>query len=232
MSPIMQQQRAGDAVGAGEVGEVVLAERGRAGRGRARCSSSAGCAARRRRGCWRGWRRPSCSRPRPSEWRRSISAASCGWLVTIARPRSFSHQRNAGMSSLLPCSSPAWQAPVCEDQSVSQRCSRCVPVAQPARERRHVAVAHRAPQHVVGEAVDLEEDRRPGRPCACTAPRPARLAQDDVAVVEVVVVDRQQRRRPAWSTTVIPIATTIPEPSPSTSTPGSIAATPQDHQRR
>ena len=28
---------------------------------------------------------------------------------------------------LLPCSSPAWQAPVCEDQSVSQRDSRCEP---------------------------------------------------------------------------------------------------------
>ena len=27
----------------------------------------------------------ACSRPRPSEWRRSISAASRGWLVTIAR---------------------------------------------------------------------------------------------------------------------------------------------------
>jgi hypothetical protein len=31
------------------------------------------------------------------------------------------------MSWLLPCSNPAWQAPVCEDQSVSQRSSRCVP---------------------------------------------------------------------------------------------------------
>ncbi len=61
------------------------------------------------------------SSPRPSEWRRSSSAASCGWLVTIAVLRSFSHQRKAGMSSLSPCSSPAWQAPVCEDQSVSQR---------------------------------------------------------------------------------------------------------------
>ncbi len=31
------------------------------------------------------------------------------------------------MSSLLPCSSPAWQAPVCEDQSVSQPVRRCDP---------------------------------------------------------------------------------------------------------
>ena len=69
----------------------------------------------------------SCSSPRPSEWRRSSSCASRGWLVTIARPRSFSHQRKAGMSSLSPCSSPAWHAPVCDDQSVSQRSRRWVP---------------------------------------------------------------------------------------------------------
>ena len=66
----------------------------------------------------------SCSSPRPSEWRRSISAASRGWLVTIAFPRSFSHHLKAGMSSLSPCRRPAWQAPVCDDQSVSQRSSR------------------------------------------------------------------------------------------------------------
>ena len=64
------------------------------------------------------------SSPRPSDWRFSSAAASRGWFVTIAAPRSFSHQRNAGMSTLLPCSSPAWQAPVCEDQSVSQRSIR------------------------------------------------------------------------------------------------------------
>ncbi len=67
------------------------------------------------------------SSPRPLEWRRSSSSASRGWLVTIALPCSFSHQRNAGMSSLSPCSSPAWHAPVCDDQSVSQRASACVP---------------------------------------------------------------------------------------------------------
>src|SRR5215217_2662234 len=45
----------------------------------------------------------------------------------MAVPRSFSHQRNAGMSSLLPCRRPAWQAPVCDDQSVSQRTQRWLP---------------------------------------------------------------------------------------------------------
>ena len=44
----------------------------------------------------------------------------------IAFPRSFSHQRKAGMSWLLPWRSPAWQAPVCEDQSVSHFASLCV----------------------------------------------------------------------------------------------------------
>src|SRR5215207_1376584 len=67
------------------------------------------------------------SSPRPSECRRSSSIASFGWFVTIGAPRSFSHQRNAGMSSLSPCSNPAWQAPVCEDQSVSQPARLWVP---------------------------------------------------------------------------------------------------------
>ena len=39
------------------------------------------------------------------------------------------------MSSLLPCRSPAWQAPVCEDQSVSHRSSRWEPPRSQARER-------------------------------------------------------------------------------------------------
>ena len=43
---------------------------------------------------------PACSRPAPFEWRDSISCASRGWFVTSARPRSFSHQRNAGMSTV------------------------------------------------------------------------------------------------------------------------------------
>jgi hypothetical protein len=83
----------------------------------------------------------SCSSPRPFECRRSSSAASVGWFVTIGRPCSFSHQRNAGQSSLLPCSSPAWRAPVCDDQSVSHRMRWCDPSAQPSAHQRHVAIA-------------------------------------------------------------------------------------------
>ena len=83
----------------------------------------------------------ACSSPRPSEWRRSSSSASRGWLVTIAAPRSFSHQRKAGMSSLEPCRRPAWQAPVCEDQSVSQRSQPVRAAAQPGGEGRGAAVA-------------------------------------------------------------------------------------------
>ena len=35
-------------------------------------------------------------------------AASSGLLATTSRPSSRSNHRNAGMPSLLPCSSPAW----------------------------------------------------------------------------------------------------------------------------
>ena len=100
------------------------------------------------------------------------------------------------MSSLEPCRSPAWQAPVCEDQSVSQANSRCASVADPARERRQVAVAERPLDHVVGEPVDLEEVDA-GHVASLDRRRPWRraCALEDVAVVEVVVVDRQQRGR-------------------------------------
>ena len=64
-------------------------------------------------------------------------------------------------------------------------------LAQPARHDRRVAVAQRAAQHLVGEAVDLQEDhpgdvRRDGA-------RPAGLAAQDVALPGLVVIDGQQR---------------------------------------
>ena len=121
-------QRAGDRVGAGEVGAVVLARAGRAARSSTVLIVSIVCGASPER-MFARLAPSACSSPLPSEWRRSSSAASRGWLVTIALPRSFSHQRKAGMSSLSPCRRPAWQAPVCEDQSVSQR----QPVAAGAR---------------------------------------------------------------------------------------------------
>ena len=37
----------------------------------------------------------------------------------MTRPDSFSTHRKAGMSSFDPSSSPAWEAPVCDDRSVS-----------------------------------------------------------------------------------------------------------------
>src|SRR3954464_14118169 len=115
-------------------------------------------------------------RPRPLEWRRSISIASRGWFVTIALPRSFSHQRNAGMSSLSPCRSPAWQAPVCADQSGSQRVSSCGPPALPAApggRGRRVAALQPPPEDVLREAVDLEEEQpgHVGGPLALAASR-------------------------------------------------------------
>ena len=67
------------------------------------------------------------SSPSPSDTRRSSSAASFGRLETIVRPVSFSYQRKAGMSKLLPCRMPGWLAPVCDDRSHSQGTRRWVP---------------------------------------------------------------------------------------------------------
>ena len=56
----------------------------------------------------------STSRPRPLPTRASMTAASSGRLATTSRPSSRSNQRNAGMPSLLPCSSSAWLTGVVE----------------------------------------------------------------------------------------------------------------------
>ena len=42
----------------------------------------------------------------------------------MMRPDSFSTQRKAGMSSLEPSRRPDWEAPVCDERSVSHSDSR------------------------------------------------------------------------------------------------------------
>ena len=65
-----------------------------------------------------------------------------------------------GTSSLVPCRMPSWLAPVWLDQSVRQGVSRWVASSQPAT----VGIGGRCPrrprpQHVVADAVELEEHR-------------------------------------------------------------------------
>ena len=85
---------------------------------------------------------------------------------------------------------PAWQAPVCEDQSVSQRRSRWLPERSQRGQRRRVAVADRPQQDVVGEAVDLQQEQA-GDLGLDDVAAPPRLALDHVAVPPFVLVDRQ-----------------------------------------
>jgi hypothetical protein len=66
--------------------------------------------------------------PVPVDWRCSSAATSPGELDVIVRPVSRSYQRKAGMFSLLPSSSPAWLALVCDDRSHSHSISRWPPV--------------------------------------------------------------------------------------------------------
>ena len=58
-----------------------------------------------------------------------MRAQSAGAEQVMMRPDSFSTQRNAGMSSLEPSSRPAWEAPVCDERSVSHSESVCEPEA-------------------------------------------------------------------------------------------------------
>ena len=68
-------------------------------------------------------------RPRPSAWRRSISAASSGCAQAITWSRSFSYQRKPRMSSLRPCRMPHTLAPVWELQSQCHSVSAWLPWA-------------------------------------------------------------------------------------------------------
>ena len=77
---------------------------------------------------------PWASRPFPSDSRSSTIAASPGRLVTTRRPVCLSYQRNAGMPSFVPCSSPAWLAGVVDGTRAHHERARCVPArSQPAR---------------------------------------------------------------------------------------------------
>ena len=112
------------------------------------------------------------------------------------RPVSFSYQRKAGMSWLLPSSSPAWLAPVCEERSHSQGTIRWLPSSS----QRAIVGAwpslERPAQDGLGEPVDLEQDhaRDVGAVRLAHAPRPA---AHDPQLAGVVV--EAQRRAPAAS---------------------------------
>ena len=129
---------------------------------------------------------PAASRPPPSEWRRSISTASLPWFETIVCPVSFSYQRKAGMSSLLPSSSPAWLAPVWEERSHSQGTIRWVPRSSQRAIVGACPSLERPPQDRLGEAVDLEQDHARVPRCGPLAD-PARPPSDHPKLAGIVV---------------------------------------------
>ena len=125
------------------------------------------------------------------------------------------------MSSLEPCRRPAWQAPVCEDQSVSQRSSRCEPLRSQAAEGRGAAVAAAPAAGRRGRGRRSRGRATPGTSLSTTCAAAPRLPADDVAVPGVVLVDRQQRVDAGGQRRRCTIVITIPSRTPSTSAPGS-----------
>ena len=105
----------------------------------------------------------SASSPRPSDSRRSISAASGGWLATISRRASFSNQRKPGMPSFRPWRIPAWLAGVhggssgCQPPTSSRPSrTRRPSTGQPARRQQPFEL-------VAAHAVHLDDDQPGGR---------------------------------------------------------------------
>ena len=223
-----ERERARDVVGVGEVGEVVLADPPRPVALEHRAHRQQ--AVRRVAGeDVRPARAVGVQQPAPVGVAALELLRVRGWLVTIAAPRSFSHQRNAGMSSLSPCSSPAWQAPVCDDQSVSHRVSRW----PPSRSQR--ASFGALPSRIARSRTSWARPSisRKNSPARRSRPPGARRAwrrttlrcQKSSSSMASSEVDRGGDERQ-------PSATRSPRRALSTSHPGSIAATPAARPRR
>ena len=107
------------------------------------------------------------------------------------RPDSFSTQRKAGMSSLEPSSSPACEAPVCDERSVSHSREPVGTGREPACHLGRVAVADGALQHRPRQTVDLQIDDagNVGHHPRARAPRDALR---DAQRVDVLVVGTQE----------------------------------------
>ena len=120
------------------------------------------------------------------------------------------------MSSLSPCRMPQTLAPVWELQSECQSVSAWLPAASQRGERRHVAVADRAPQRVEAQAVDLQEQhaRRPVVRCRCAAGAAGGAAEEQLVLVEA------SRLLTSAPTADIATATTTAVPRPAITTPG------------
>ena len=109
-----------------------------------------------------------------------------GWLVTTSRPRSRSHQRNAGIGDESPCSSPAWLAGVVDGirRPPGPR-AVWLPVRDPALHRRAPArprsprAARAPPRRRAGRraARPAAARRRPARARRAREPAGARAAR-------------------------------------------------------
>ncbi len=114
------------------------------------------------------------------------------------RRDSFSYQRNAGMSQLLPSSRPAWLAPVCEERSHSQPSRRC----EPSDSQRAIVGAcpsRSASRSIPSPRPSISNRIVPGTSRAVVPARVARAAADDAQLAGVPADVEQRRRRASRS---------------------------------
>ena len=132
------------------------------------------------------------SRPLPFEARRAISCASAKRFDTSIRPRSLSHQRNAGMKSLRPWRIPACDAEVCSAATRPAVEMHLLRAFDPARDRRHAAGPDLVEQDRMGQPVDLDDQHARAVGPDHVAPA-GRERPDERAPVRLVLVDREDR---------------------------------------
>ena len=125
------------------------------------------------------------------------------------------------MSSLSPCSSPAWHAPVCEDQSVSQRSSRWVP-SRSQRAMTGALPSRSARRSTSWARPSISRKTTPG---TSEAIAPARRAWRRTTLrCQVSSSSMASSAEAAVVMIAIPTATTTPANQPSMLAPGLIAA--------
>ena len=139
----------------------------------------------------------SCSRPRPSEWRRS---SSCGVARVVGDDRarrdpSPTSGRRACRRCCRAAAPPGRRRSARTSRSPSARAGGCPRAASaPAT---GALPSRSARRRTSWARPSISRKTTPGTSSAAIAPRAARLAAHDVALPGLVVVDREQRRRAA-----------------------------------
>ena len=135
---------------------------------------------------------PGLSSPSPLEMRRSISVASSGWLATSSRAVLLLPPAEVGDAVVVAVQDARLAGRRRRGQQRVPVAELVGAVADPAGHLRHAAGAQRVRQHVVRQAVELD-DHQPGLVGVDDVRTAARERPHQRAVVRVVLAEAEQQ---------------------------------------